>query len=316
MIELQEIFEVTYGNKFDLNKMTKTGNLDGINFVSRTANNNGVSATIRAVNKLEPYESGMITVALGGSILSSFVQNKPFYTGQNIAVLKPRNPMNLLQKLFYCKCIHSNAFKFSTFGREANRFLKTLKIPNIHEIPNWVNNFNISQYDNAHYPFSKEMPPTFDTKKWTWFVYEDLFEIKKGKRLTKSKMVKGTTPFIGAIDSNNGHRQHVNITPNHKGGTITVNYNGSVAESFYQSSPYWASDDVNVLYPKFDMNEFSAMFLCALIKTEKYRFNYGRKWHKERMEKSKIKLPVDNDGNPDWQFMESYIKSLPYSSSL
>ena len=29
-----------------------------------------------------------------------------------------------------------------------------------------------------------------------------------------------------------------------------------------------------------------------------------------------IKLPVDKDGKPDWQFMEDYIKSLPYSVNL
>jgi hypothetical protein len=33
------------------------------------------------------------------------------------------------------------------------------------------------------------------------------------------------------------------------------------------------------------------------------------------MKKTKIKLPSD-DGKPDWQFMEDYIKSLPYSSNL
>ena len=29
-----------------------------------------------------------------------------------------------------------------------------------------------------------------------------------------------------------------------------------------------------------------------------------------------LKLPIDIDGNPDWQFMEDYIKSLPYGDRL
>jgi len=37
---------------------------------------------------------------------------------------------------------------------------------------------------------------------------------------------------------------------------------------------------------------------------------------KERLEGFKIKLPIDNKHNPDWEFMENYIKSLPYSSNL
>ena len=36
---------------------------------------------------------------------------------------------------------------------------------------------------------------------------------------------------------------------------------------------------------------------------------------KERMEGGSIKLPA-KDGNPDWAFMENYIKSLSYSSNL
>jgi hypothetical protein len=53
-----------------------------------------------------------------------------------------------------------------------------------------------------------------------------------------------------------------------------------------------------------------------LIKREKYRYNYGRKWGIERMKNSQIKLPVTKNGTPDWSFMENYIKSLPYSSNL
>lgn len=130
-------------------------------------------------------------------------------------------------------------------------------------------------------------------------------------------MAEGKTPFIGAIDSNNGYRQFVSASANHESGTITVNYNGNgVAEAFYQSAPFRASDDVNILYPKFDMNAHVAMFICALIRREKYRFSYGRKWHLGRMKESIIRLPVDSTGDPDWSFMESYVKSLPYSKSI
>jgi hypothetical protein len=49
---------------------------------------------------------------------------------------------------------------------------------------------------------------------------------------------------------------------------------------------------------------------------EEYRYSYGRKWGIGRMKKTTIKLPTDNKVEPDWQFMEDYIKSLPYSSNL
>lgn len=152
---------------------------------------------------------------------------------------------------------------------------------------------------------------------WKLFKLSTLFEIKKGKRLTKADQTEGNTPYIGAIDSNNGVSGYIGQPPIHDGGTISVSYNGSVAEAFYQPVPYWATDDVNVLYPKgFKLTPATALFICTIIKLEKYRFNYGRKWHLERMKESLICLPATKSGQPDWDFMEAYIEALPYGSGI
>ncbi|MFN7594591.1 MAG: N-6 DNA methylase [bacterium] len=154
------------------------------------------------------------------------------------------------------------------------------------------------------------------TKGWKPFTIGDLFEIKKGKRLTNATMKPGNVPFIGAIEDNNGVRTYIGQTANHKGNTITVNYNGSVAEAFYQPDPFWASDDVNVLYPKFKMNPIMGLFIAAVIRQEKYRFNYGRKWHLERMASSSISLPAKKNGEPDFQAMEALMLTLPLAKSV
>ena len=86
----------------------------------------------------KPYAEGLITVALGGSTLSSFVQSNPFYTAQNIDVLTPLAAMSLDVKLYYCLCIEANRFRYSTFGREANRTLKYLRVPAPEHTPTWV----------------------------------------------------------------------------------------------------------------------------------------------------------------------------------
>lgn len=152
--------------------------------------------------------------------------------------------------------------------------------------------------------------------KWKWFSYDKIFDLRKGERIVNKDMTKGKTPCIRPIESNNGVYDFINISPNHEGNTITVNYNGSVAEAFYQPVPYFALDDVNILYPKFKLNPYVGMFLITLIRREKFRFNYGRKWHLGRMKESIIKLPITPEGKPDWQFMEDFIKSLPYSKAL
>ena len=58
------------------------------------------------------------------------------------------------------------------------------------------------------------------------------------------------------------------------------------------------------------------MFLITVIEMEKYRWNYGRKWRPKRMPESVIRLPSkikDGKDEPDWDFMEEYIKQCRYS---
>lgn len=82
--------------------------------------------------------------------------------------------------------------------------------------------------------------------------------------------------------------------------------------------PFACAHHINPVYLKNgSFNSFIEIFLCALIELEKYRYSTcGREWRLDRMPNSEIRLPVDEQGNPDWQFMEDYIKSLPYSKNL
>lgn len=138
-VVLTKVFDVAHGNKLDLNKMEITGpGEDGICFVGRSGEANGIVASVSEIAGLEPYPAGAITVALGGSALSSFVQPRRFYTAQNIDVLIPKQEMTLDQKLYYCLCIEANRFRYSTFGREANRTLKYLTVPAPECVPVWV----------------------------------------------------------------------------------------------------------------------------------------------------------------------------------
>jgi hypothetical protein len=103
----------------------------------------------------------------------------------------------------------------------------------------------------------------------------------------------------------------------HPANVITVNYNGNgVAEAFYQPEPFFASDDVNVLYPKFELDSAVALFVATIIRREKYRFNYGRKWNLERMNESRIRLPARADESPDWPWMRRFILSQNFSAQL
>lgn len=314
--KLIDLFEVRYGHSLELNRLKQCG-LEGIPSVSRKMNDNGISAYVEPIDGIEPNPAGELTCALSGNgVLSTFIQERPYYTGFHIACLSPKILMTKQELLYYSVCIKANRYRYS-YGRQANRSIRDILLPAHEEIPEWVNSFDVNQFDQARAPFnSTENSIDIKGAKWKWFELQSLFEIKKGKRLTKANMTEGGTPFIGSIDKNNGVSRFVGQAAIHEGNTISVNYNGSVAESFYQAVPFWASDDVNVLYPKFPLTPYIAMFIITLLKLEKYRFNFGRKWHVERMKISKIKLPTNSSGVPNWTLMENYIKSLNYSSSI
>jgi len=310
---LEDLFDITYGNSFELNSLERCAINDPerVNYVSRTREQNGVSAFVKERDE-PPFGAGLITVAgSGNSVLESFVQEHRFYTGYHVFVLTPKRAMTEVEKLFYCFCIRQNQYKYN-FGRQANRTLKSILVPE-----SMPKDFQRIELKNIQIPDSEPLIPEIELNldKWGKFRLDELFEIKKGKRLTKENMEIGSTPFIGSSDSNNGYTAFVSNNPIHQANTITVNYDGSVGIAFYQPVAFWALDSVNVLYPKFKLNPYIALFIITVIEQERYRFNYGRKWHKDRMEKSIISLPVKNK-KPDFEWMENYIKSLPYSTAI
>ena len=86
--------------------------------------------------------------------------------------------------------------------------------------------------------------------------------------------------------------------------------------SFYQPLGFIASSDVTILSPLFEMNSYIALFIVSILSMDKYKWSYGRQIRLNDSQKLRIKLPANIDGLPDWQFMEYYIKSMPYSSNL
>jgi hypothetical protein len=182
--------------------------------------------------------------------------------------------------------------------------------------------------------------PALNTSEWRAFRYDDIFEIKKGYYNKKPPLdLTGTgVPFIGATENRNGitafiamadlsqYSRDGRIVPDEpvnrklfSGGCVTVSNNGSVGEAFYQPVPFTCTHDVNPLYLKDKKTTLTpelGLFLAAIIRGEKYRWGYGRKWRPIRMPDSIIKLPVTPKGKPDWAAMEDYVRTLSYSSQL
>lgn len=306
---ISDLFEIEYPKTLVFSEMTV--DKKGINFVSSQDKNNGVVTKVAIRDGVKKYPAGIITVPLKGSVLMAHVQSEECYVAHQIAVLTPRRQMELGEKLYYCLCIQKNAYRFN-YGRQADRTIGEIALPDT--VPDWVKKKKIQAITTGNHPDNLKS----DINDWTEYKMKDLFEFSKGKRLTKADMIPGNVNFLGAISENNGVRQKIETDITWKGNCITVNYNGSVGEAFYQEQPFWASDDVNVLYAKdfWNMNKYNAMFLITVIKANRYRFNYGRKWTMDKMKETVIKLPSGAGGMPDFTYMEEYIKKLSYADRI
>ena len=149
---------------------------------------------------------------------------------------------------------------------------------------------------------------------WGSFRLDELFTISRG-RLAKKPSDIGEVPYISSSGMNNGLNESFDINSKYivradLSPVITVANNGSVGSTFVQEFSFAASSDVSVLEPIFNSNADALLFIKVVIERSKNLYGYGRKWGLEKMRSSIIKLPALENGEPDWELMEKYIKQL------
>lgn len=315
LVELSKIFKVTNGNKLDLNKLNTmmVNAADAVNFVSRTSRNMGVSAQVERIENVAPFPPGLITVALGGSILSTNIQPKEFYTGQNVCVLEPIDEtMSEEEKMFYCSCIEANKFRYSAFGREANRTLRSLKIPSRSNIPTWVVNDEkikragkqieqLISFDKMCIGDKKENELT---GRIDLVSLKQLFEIHNGcnidnSYLSESRTTKWHIPYVRPSKYHDGayvkfvntelYGEDLVFPPNTL--YVSTNGQGSHSHAYVSNQSFIPNSDVAVLIPKREMTIFEKIYYAEIITSNRWLFSYGRKPKGDRL--ARMKLPAE-----------------------
>ena len=161
-------------------------------------------------------------------------------------------------------------------------------------------------------------PPSLNTEEWELFKISNLFTIT-GTKTTPIKDLEyigyGKYPYVTTKATNNGVRGFFAEKTEEDYGVLTID-SAVCGYCSYQSMPFSASDHVEKLTPKFEMDIYVAMFFVTIFNVEQYRYNYGLKCSQTRLKEAKIRLPVDSNGEPDYDFMREYISHLECSSNL
>lgn len=300
--KVSDLFKIQYGVNLELNSLEIQK--DGINFVARTSKDNGVSAKVKRIPYIEPNPPGTISVAAGGSVMESFLQLSPYYSGRDLFYLVPKIEMNNAVKLYYCMCLRKNKFKYS-YGRQANETLGDLQIPCIEDIPNEIKNFSLQVFESSII-HSTRIEELHDKSKQSiekgLVPLRELFTLHNG--IASDKVIRSAKPqsenWIPYIRPS--YRQatsidsyvNKNLTPNNKvfsKGTLYVSTNGqgSHTYSYVSATEFVPNSDVCVLLPIQRMCLREKLFYAMCISKNRFKFSYGRKPKGEKLEE--ILLP-------------------------
>ena len=317
MVKLRDIFNLWYGVNLEVVNSAVVEN--GIPFVSRQSVNNGVVCYVAPIEGVKPNPANTLSIAVSGSVLSTFYHDYEYYSGRDVYVAEPKEPMTKEEMLYYAYIIEQNKYRYN-YGRGANRTFKDILVPTKNEMPSYIKEIKIPSIKNEI--INKDKIKLNDDS-WKWFNIKDFCQAPykalayNALDLTEcNEDNKDAIRYITRTDVNNGCKCYVindNFEKVEKGNAITIG--DTTSTIYYQNRPFICGDHMVVLRSEY-FNLYTGLFITALLSKERFRYNYGRAFKKDIIYNTRIKLPVTPLGEPDWQFMEDYIKSLPYSKNL
>ncbi|WP_134391800.1 restriction endonuclease subunit S [Flavobacterium psychrophilum] len=151
-------------------------------------------------------------------------------------------------------------------------------------------------------------------KIWEEFNLNKIFtHIQRGKRLKKDDHKKGKIPYVSSTALNNGIDGFVGNTEKIRvfSNCLTIANSGSVGETFYQPFSVIASDHVTKLENK-ELNSYTYLFISTVSKRLSEKYSFNREINDNRIQKEKILLPVNSKKEPDYEYMENYIKKIEF----
>lgn len=144
-----------------------------------------------------------------------------------------------------------------------------------------------------------------------YFRLSDIFEIKNLKSIDKNKLKQeiGNIPYVSQTKLNNGILNYVcdhGIAKLNFGNCISIGTDTQVVR--YQENNFYSSEKIIGIRNNY-LNKYIGYFIFPILEQIlQKKFSYGHKASMQRISEVKIKLPSTPDGNPDWEFMESYIR--------
>lgn len=151
---------------------------------------------------------------------------------------------------------------------------------------------------------------SLNTKEWSWYKLIDIFgNCERGTRITKESREKGDIAFVTAGELNEGVSEYIsNDEAKTYSNCLTIDM---FCNCFYHGYQFKCDDNIIVVQNE-HLNYYVGTFIACIITNDRYKFSYGRQYRQADYYEHMIKLPRSKNGNPDWDYMENFIKHLKY----
>lgn len=313
-------FKIHHGSR-----IKKTDRIDGdIPFITAGKELQGYVGKIG--NECETYDAPL-TVDMFGNC---FFQNYTCAGDDNIYFFV-NNDLSEYQKLFISVSIFSKTkdkYSYEDQFRQGDAEKLSIKLPvtpsgqpdykYMEEYMKNVEHIVVSSITNLL--STKQEKKKIDVDSWGDFKVEDLFDIRptKSYKMTNAILIEenGKNPVVVNSSYNNGIGGYTNQENTEKAGTITFSDTTTSDAIFYQNQDFVGYSHVQGMYPtgnfKDKWTKHSLFFFMSVFKNKAslMGFDYGNKFTRKIAEKILIKLPITSSGEPDWFYMENYVKDI------
>ncbi len=122
-----------------------------------------------------------------------------------------------------------------------------------------------------------------------------LFRVQSGDiHAADKELAPGDIPLVSCGDVNHGLVGYFQIPKEQQHeNALTVAYNGSPLTVKYRPYRFGAKDDIGILEPIKPMSPRILLYVAALLNAKRWRYSYGRKCFRRKLESVEIEMPVD-----------------------
>ena len=147
-----------------------------------------------------------------------------------------------------------------------------------------------------------------DTSTWKEFhLYDIGFTNYHGIRQKKADRKEGDIPLLTAGKENQGVASYISNTSSVYTDAITVDMFGN---SFFHKGDYTGDDNI-YFFINDKISDNAKLFIAAILNTNNSKiYAYKEQFRQPQADVLSVLLPATPDGQPDWDYMESYMKAV------